>query len=203
MAKDITIYNKKHQKFLQTSYKVGGNGVAFDTINAFKNYIFFHNIKVTSVRNANSSKILFCDKELYKSEGRDCILSDAIASNANDILVLQNGDHVLQQYKNNKLTSLFSGYHKDANLVVNYQFAKNILNNISFKGFDSNINRNDNQIVIIDFIETHKKVIAKCKTITIDSILSSDEKKQFIREYDDKYSNSIIMHNNNLFYILK
>ena len=54
-----------------------------------------------------------------------------------------------------------------------------------------------------NFIETDKKFIAKCKTITIDSILSSDEKKQFIREYDDKYSNSIIMHNNNLFYILK
>lgn len=202
MAKDITIYNKKHQKFLQTTYKVGGNGVAFNTIKAFKNYIFFHDIKVASVRNANGSKILFCDKELYKSEGRDCVLSNVIASNANDILVLQNGDYVLQQYKNNKLTSLYSGYHKNNNLVVNYQFAINILNNISFKGFDININRNDNQIVIIEFIKHNNKLISKVKTITIDALISSDDKKEFIRKYDNKYTNSVIMHHNNLFYIL-
>lgn len=198
----ICLYNKKHQEFLKTNYKIGGDGVAFDSTKAFKNFLFFHNIKITGFKNANGSKLIYLDSKLYKRYGIDLILSDSIKENANDILVLQNGDYVLQQYKDNKLTSLFSGYHKAHILEIDYRFARDLLNNIDFKSFDSNIKRTDNQIVIIDFIKLSNKFIAKTKYITIDSKISCDEKKEFIRKYDNRYKNSIIMHNNNLFYIL-
>ncbi len=198
----ITVYNKQHRDFLKTNYKLGGDGVAFNSMKQFKNFIFFHDIKVTSVRNANGSKILFLDQKLYKNCGIDLKLSDTIVPNANDILVLQNGDYVLQQYKDNRLTSLYSGYHIKHNLVIDYKLATDILNNINFKSFDSNILREQNQIVIIEFIKGITKIIAKVKYITIDQILNSDDKKEFIRKHDSKYLNSVIMHHNNLFYIL-
>jgi len=211
MSNAITIYSKKHRDFLKTNYKVGGDGVAFDTVLAMRNYFYFFNINITKIMQSNRSKRIITDKEIYKSCNKELFLSGSLKSCFDDVLVLQNGNYVLQQYdkESDNTYSLFSGYHKKQNLVIDYFYAMNLLNSINFDKVNKNTDASSNkEIVIIDFIkcdnETMKsKWILKKKVITIDKDLSIEEKKEFIIKYDENYKNSVVMQNNNIFYILK
>ena len=212
----ISLINEGYRKERGTQYKYLGQGYAWHNKKALQNDLFFNDRKIVSVSSSlgsNRTRLLkVTDNKKIATNSYKLINIDDynVITDYNEVIQLENGSYLIQKIDNNgNKRSLFMGKHEKNGLILPYFYALNLLTKLNFEKIArNNINLNSNIISIFEIIgnknvyNINNKLMLKKTIIEINEYnLSIDNKKEFIRKYNSKFEDKIIMFNNGNFFI--